>query len=126
MTGLQEDCICTDLKPYLQDTKVTDEILLERLSIVYNMEMERKNYQLLVKDVKVTVVQDDEISTPVVSKRKRLALLSPTPLWRNLMQGIGPFVMCCKATQVASQSQTKRADVKSANSRRTPYRANGK
>lgn len=64
MTGLQEDCICTDLKPYLQDTKVTDEILLERLSIVYNMEMERKNYQLLVKDVKVTVVQDDEISIP--------------------------------------------------------------
>jgi len=43
MTGLHDDTIRTDIKPYLQNPKVTDEVLLEKMTTVYRLEMERKN-----------------------------------------------------------------------------------
>ena len=35
--------IRTDIKPYLQNPKVTDEVLLEKMTAAYSLEMERKS-----------------------------------------------------------------------------------
>lgn len=43
MTGLHDDTVRTDIKPYLQNPRVTDEVLLEKMTIAYSLEMERKN-----------------------------------------------------------------------------------
>ena len=43
MTGLYDDTIRTDIKPYLQNPKVTDEVLLEKMTAAYRLEMERRN-----------------------------------------------------------------------------------
>lgn len=43
ITGLHDDTTRADLKLYLQDPKVTDEVLLEKLTAAYSLEMERKN-----------------------------------------------------------------------------------
>ena len=43
MTGLHDDAIRTDIRPYLQNPKVTDEVLLEKMTAAYSLEMERKN-----------------------------------------------------------------------------------
>lgn len=43
LTGLHDDAIRADIKPYLQDSKVKDEVLLEKMTAAYTLEMERKN-----------------------------------------------------------------------------------
>ncbi len=43
ITGLHDDTIRADLKPYLQGPKVKDEVLLEKMTATYSLEMERKN-----------------------------------------------------------------------------------
>lgn len=42
MTGLQDVTIRTDLKPYQWDPKVKDEELVEKLTVAYTLEMEKK------------------------------------------------------------------------------------
>lgn len=43
LTGLHDDAIRADIKPYLQNPKVEDEVLLEKMTAAYTLEMERKN-----------------------------------------------------------------------------------
>lgn len=43
LTGLHDDTIRADVKPYLQDPEVKDEVLLEKVTMAYNLETERKN-----------------------------------------------------------------------------------
>ncbi|KAJ8379601.1 hypothetical protein SKAU_G00003790 [Synaphobranchus kaupii] len=42
MTGLHDDTIRADLKPFSQDPHLRDEVLLEKMDIVYTLEMEWK------------------------------------------------------------------------------------
>lgn len=62
LTGLLDDTIRTDLKPYLQNADVTDEVLLEKMTTAYNLELERKS-KLSKSKVKVSVVSHDSSST---------------------------------------------------------------
>lgn len=43
VTGLHDDTIRADLKPYLQDPNIKDKVLLENMTAAYSLEMERKN-----------------------------------------------------------------------------------
>lgn len=43
LTGLHDDTIRADVKLYLQNPKITDEVLLEKMTAAYSLEMERKN-----------------------------------------------------------------------------------
>ena len=43
MTGLHDDTIRMDIKPYLQNSKVTHEVLLEKMTAAYSLEMKRKS-----------------------------------------------------------------------------------
>ncbi len=43
ITGLHDDTIWADLKPYLQDPKTKDEVLLEKMTSAYSLKVERKN-----------------------------------------------------------------------------------
>ena len=63
LTGLQDDAVRADIKPYLQDPAVQDEMLLEKMSVAYSVEQERKSKLLSVtkqKGVKVAMVQEEE------------------------------------------------------------------
>ncbi len=42
-TGLLDDSIRTDLKPYLENPLVEDEVLLEKMNMSYSLELERKS-----------------------------------------------------------------------------------
>lgn len=37
LTGLQDDAVRADFKPYLQDPAVSDEVLLEKMSVAYSI-----------------------------------------------------------------------------------------
>ncbi|KAK7880554.1 hypothetical protein WMY93_032813 [Mugilogobius chulae] len=67
LTGLQDDTIRTDLKPYLQNPQVTDEVLLEKMTAAYNLEMERKSKLSMKARVKVSAVSHE--SSPVSENR---------------------------------------------------------
>ncbi|KAL7842136.1 hypothetical protein SRHO_G00238250 [Serrasalmus rhombeus] len=43
ITGLHDEAIRGDMKPYLQNPNVTDEVLLEKMTAAYTLEVERKN-----------------------------------------------------------------------------------
>lgn len=63
MTGLQDDVICADHKPCLQDPNTVDETLLENMNTVYILEMEKKNkWSALMKSrgAKVAAVQEED------------------------------------------------------------------
>ncbi len=53
LTGLHDDTIRADVKPYLQDPEVKDEILLEKVTMAYNLETERKNKLLSTSKAKM-------------------------------------------------------------------------
>nr|XP_023656141.1 uncharacterized protein LOC111837914 [Paramormyrops kingsleyae] len=68
LTGLQDDTIRTDLKPYLSDPQTTDEVLLEKLNAAYSLEMERKNKMLAVAKTRMLKVASvgEETSESIV------------------------------------------------------------
>ncbi|XP_055057228.2 uncharacterized protein [Misgurnus anguillicaudatus] len=45
LTGLQNDRVQGDLQPYLSDTAISDEVLLEKLNVACSRESERQNKQ---------------------------------------------------------------------------------
>lgn len=63
LTGLQDDTIRTDLKPYLQIPKIADEVLLEKMTAAYNLEIERKVKLSTKSRVKVSAVGYDSTFT---------------------------------------------------------------
>lgn len=61
-TGLHDDSIRTDLKPYLENPLVEDEVLLEKINMSYSLELERKSKLLSTrpKTAKVATVCEEE------------------------------------------------------------------
>lgn len=90
LTGLQDDAVRADIKPYLQDPAVQDEMLLEKMSVAYSVEQERKSKLLSVtkqKVVKVAMVQEEESNeTEQVSgvKKNKSQSTKPNPLLEKL------------------------------------------
>lgn len=68
LTGLQNDRIQSDLQPYLTDTTVTDEILLEKLNVACSHEAERQSKRKGDRNAAVNVTQ---LSEPIQSKSKQ-------------------------------------------------------
>ncbi len=71
MTGLQDDAIRTDIKPYLQNPKVTDEVLLEKMTVAYSQEMERKAKLSAIskaKVIRVAAIGEENEQTEQVPK----------------------------------------------------------
>ncbi|KAI2647357.1 Chaperone protein ClpB [Labeo rohita] len=73
LTGLQNDYIRGDLKPYLQQTDVSDELLLEKLNLACMTETERQNKKKIAvqhRSVVVHSVECNDISAPAEKKGK--------------------------------------------------------
>ncbi len=78
LTGLQNDHIQSDLQPYLSDSTVPDEVLLEKLNIACSNESERQNKQKYEKNCTVHAVQLNEPASEqkLQSKQSKLDLMS--------------------------------------------------
>lgn len=113
LTGLQDDAVRVDVKPYLQDASVEDEVLLEKMSAAYSVEQERRNKLSSFtrqKSVRVASVQeDDHKSEKVGSNKTKTQIVKPNPIVEKLDEN---NKVICEAiqnltTQVASLTQTK-------------------
>lgn len=71
LTGLQNDRIQGDLQPYLTDTTVTDERLLEKLNVACSHEAERQSKRKSERSASVNVTQLSEPSPQLKSKQKQ-------------------------------------------------------
>ncbi len=78
LTGLQNDRIQSDLQPYLSDSTVPDEVLLEKLNIACSNESERQNKRKYEKNGTVHAVQLNEPATEqkLQSKQSKFDLMS--------------------------------------------------
>ena len=71
LTGLLNDSIRSDLQPYLQQTNVSDELLLEKLNVACANETERQNKKkLLTQQRQTTVHAVQSADTPADKKKK--------------------------------------------------------
>lgn len=43
LTGLQDDAVHAHIKPYLQDSAVSDYVLLEKMIVAYSIKLERRS-----------------------------------------------------------------------------------
>ena len=131
LTGLQDDAVRADIKPYLQDPAVQDEMLLEKMSVAYSVEQERKSKLLSVtkqKGVKVAMVQEEESNeNEQVSgaKKNKNHSTKPNPILEKLD---ADNKVICEAlqtltTHVASLSQanTKKDENKPAKTKQNSY-----
>lgn len=116
LTGLQDEAVLADSMPYLQDQSVQDEVLLEKISAAYSVEMERRSKLSSVtkqKRVKVAMVHELEGSkVQQVSgvKKDKNHTAKSNPILEKLDAG---NKVICEAlqtftTQVASLSQANR------------------
>lgn len=71
LTGLQNDRIQGDLQPYLTDTTVTDETLLEKLNVACSHEAERQSKRKSERSASVNVTQLSEPTPQSKSKQKQ-------------------------------------------------------
>ncbi len=71
LTGLQNDRIQGDLQPYLVDTRVTDETLLEKLNVACSHEVERQSKRKSERSASVNVTQLSEPTPQSKSKQKQ-------------------------------------------------------
>ncbi len=78
LTGLQNDRIQSDLQPYLSDSTVPDEVLLEKLNIACSNESERQNKRKYEINGTVHAVQLNEPATEqkLQSKQSKFDLMS--------------------------------------------------
>lgn len=121
LTGLHDDTIRTDMKPYLQDPNVTDESLLEKITATFNLESERKNKLSVMsksKPIRVTAIseENDDIDGESCahsshSKSKQCRTVKRDTLMEKVDQGNKAI---CEAiqnltTQIASLQQTPRS-----------------
>lgn len=72
LTGLQNDRIQGDLQPYLTDTTVTDETLLEKLNVACSHEAERQSKRKSERSANVNVTQLSEPTPHSKSKQKQI------------------------------------------------------
>lgn len=71
LTGLQNDRIQSDLQPYLTDTTVTDETLLEKLNVACSHEAERQSKRKSERSATVNVTQLSEPTLHLKNKQKQ-------------------------------------------------------
>lgn len=71
LTGLQNDRIQGDLHPYLTDTTVTDETLLEKLNVACSHEAERQSKRKGERSANVNVTQLSESTPQPKGKQKQ-------------------------------------------------------
>lgn len=71
LTGLQNDRIQSDLQPYLTDTTVTDETLLEKLNVACSHEAERQSKRKSERSATVNVTQLNDPTLHLKSKQKQ-------------------------------------------------------
>ena len=69
LTGLQNDCIRSDLQPYLQQTTTSDELLLEKLNIACANEAERQNKKKLLTQQRPGTVHSAQSNEIPVDKK---------------------------------------------------------
>lgn len=124
MTGLHDDTIRADIKPYLQNPKVTDEVLLEKMTAAYSLEMERKNKLLATSKAKMirvaAVVEENEQTehVPQSNKNKGGGTNKRDTLMEKVDQGnkaiceaIQNLTMHIASLQQASHSQVQQRRV---------------
>ncbi|XP_030590038.1 uncharacterized protein LOC115783375 [Archocentrus centrarchus] len=113
LTGLQDDAVRVDIKPYLQDTTVSDEVLLEKMSAAYSVELERRNkLSTRQKNIKVASVQEEEKcrnENVGSSKKSKNQTEKPNPIVEKLEAN---NKVICEAiqnlsTQVSNLTQAK-------------------
>jgi hypothetical protein len=68
LTGLQNDSIRSELQPYLQQTTLSDELLLEKLNIACASEFERQNKKKLLTQQRPTTVNSVQSNDPPANK----------------------------------------------------------
>lgn len=82
-----------DIKPYLQDPSVQDEVLLEKMSAACSVELERRSKLSSVtkqRGVKVAMVQEEEsseVEQVSVSKKNKNHTVKPNPILEKLDAG---------------------------------------
>lgn len=99
LTGLHDDTIRTDMKPFLQNANVKDEVLLEKMTVVYSLETERKNKLSAMSKTKMikvaTVSEENEVEKEScahkpISKNKQCE----TTKRDTLMDDLGNKAIC--------------------------------
>ena len=81
LTGLQNDCIKRDLQPYLEQTDISDELLLERMNTACAYETERQNKRKSLAQSKPTTIHSVQSSdAPVEGNDKSPAPQNPVKL----------------------------------------------
>ncbi|CAI5672713.1 unnamed protein product [Oreochromis niloticus] len=72
LTGLHDDTIRADVKLYLQNPKITDEALLEKMTAAYSLEMERRNKLSAASRAKMIKVAAVSGEDPEVEKESSM------------------------------------------------------
>lgn len=112
LTGLHDDTIRADVKPYLQDPEVKDEVLLEKVTMAYNLETERKNKLSSTSKARMIrvamITEENEDMDKVVQAHKPDSKNKCDTLMEKVDQGNKAI---CEAiqnltTQIASLQQT--------------------
>ncbi|XP_038123133.1 uncharacterized protein LOC119771336 [Cyprinodon tularosa] len=126
LTGLQDDAVRVDIKQYLQDATVSDEVLLEKMSAAYSVELERRNkLSTRQKSIKVASVQEEDNcknENTGSSKKSKNQTEKPNPIVEKLEAN---NKVICEAiqnlsTQVANLTQAK-VKTEDKNIRSKPY-----
>ncbi|XP_015249862.1 PREDICTED: uncharacterized protein LOC107097282 [Cyprinodon variegatus] len=126
LTGLQDDAVKVDIKPYLQDATVSNEVLLEKMSAAYSVELERRNkLSTRQKSIKVASVQGEDNcknENTGSSKKSKNQTEKPNPIVEKLEAN---NKVICEAiqnlsTQVANLTQAK-MKTEDKNIRSKPY-----
>lgn len=118
ITGLHDDTIRADLKPHLQDPKIKDEVLLEKMTAAYTLELERKNKLSTASKarmIKVAAVSEENEKTEEeshshkpVNKNKQSEKHKRDTLMEKVDQGNKAICDAIQnpATHIASLSRT--------------------
>ncbi|KAL6465912.1 hypothetical protein MHYP_G00260450 [Metynnis hypsauchen] len=72
LTGLQNDNIKRDLQPYLEQSDITDELLLERLNIACAYEMERNNKRKMITPQRPVPVHSVHSEVTLVENKEKI------------------------------------------------------
>lgn len=72
LTGLQNDNVKRDLQPYLEQTDISDELLLERMNTACAYEAERQNKRKLLGQQRPITIHSAQSSDAPVEKNEKL------------------------------------------------------
>lgn len=111
LTGLIDDTVRTDLKPYLRDPSVSDEVLLEKVTDAYTLEMERKNKLASIsrsRGARVAAVGEDYNSRESSTMASTTTKPSEPPKRETLLEKVdqGNKAICEAIQQLTTQLST--------------------